>query len=104
MADFSFARATLIPRYQLAITKIIEHDDYSDHMSLKYGLAYLNEMLADDLAKMFQLQDAFEAVEAELLAELDAVDFIPWRSGYYKIDAMGMPKFYQGVPMEVEAL
>lgn len=91
----------MISRYRQAGRDLYNHIRISDLLADREGLAYLNDHLVDDIAEELKLRDAFDDAMAELNAELLECDVIASGSGYYKINALGMPHFYAGVPVEV---
>lgn len=100
MADLP--QIDLINRYQQAGHALLRHMKTADAMSAKFGMAYLSEFLAEDIAAELKLRDAFDDVHAELAAELGRVDVIAWQDGCYKVDANGHPCYFRVAAVEAK--
>jgi hypothetical protein len=88
--------ADLIRRYREAGDALDIFVTASERLTDAFGLAFLHVYVIFDLKKELQLGDAFEDLRAELTAELLDADVIPFEDGYYKLDALGFPKFFEG--------
>lgn len=96
------ASAAIIARYQEAGFALFGHIKTCEGMTATFGLAYLTEFLAEDTAEELSLRDAFEAARDGLAKALESEDILFYAHGYYKVDALGLPCFFPGHPMEVE--
>jgi hypothetical protein len=88
--------ADLIARYRAAGNALDIHVTASERLVDAYGLAFLRYYVTHNLREELRLGDAFEEVSAELAAVLLEEDIIPFEEGYYKLDANGFPRFFEG--------
>jgi len=93
----------LIARYQEAGHALYGHMQTCEGMTAAYGLAYLGECLADDIAAELRLRDAFDDAAEALLKELEVAEVLFHGRGYYKVGGLGLPCFYPGAPTEAQA-